>query len=243
MLKKIIVIGFLAAICNIGNSYKFDRNFDDYTFLLKFYGSFGLGSPSGPIMDQERNSWTLSELYQDGTILTSTPYPYALTGGVSGEILLGDIGVVFAYNPINITENVSVGDGNTYQNYTYGGTLISGNAFYGGLNYHVPFNLRKWCGSFYFGVKAGVLTGTLNPYVSFYNFLGVTQPGIGLTGYSICPNIGFNFMFDAFLLGFSVNYYMDYFTAAQNLDNYYDYSGYNFNVDYPAVDVYIGLAF
>jgi hypothetical protein len=65
--------------------------------------------------------------------------------------------------------------------------------------------LGAGCGSVYFGVKAGYLSGTLYPRVTAADFYRtnqtnpdpfITQSSVSLTGYSICPNISVNFIFE-----------------------------------------------
>ncbi len=245
MLKKILIMILFMSIYVMGYSYSY-QDFDDYSFILKFYGNIGLGSPSGPIMDQERNSYSFSILYYDGTIQTGSPYPYAVNWGVSGEYLFDHFGLVLSYNPIYISEYATAGDGDQYQQYSYGGTLISGNSIYAGINYHFPFALGYGsCGSFFLGVKAGYLTGTLAPYISLLDYVGLASQEvyISLKGYGFCPNFGFNFMFGFLNLGISISYFIDDFTASQNLNSYYSYSGSSFTISYLTIDMFVGIAF
>lgn len=106
MKKLLVILAFLAVYAS---GYSSRETFDDYSFLLNFYGNIGLGGPSGPIMDQERNSYTLTATYEDGTVQSANPFVWPVNWGLSGEFLIGHFGFELSYNPIYITENASVG--------------------------------------------------------------------------------------------------------------------------------------
>ncbi|MGA2141694.1 MAG: hypothetical protein ABSG94_04650 [Brevinematales bacterium] len=251
-MKKLLVI--LAFLTVYAMGYSGRETFDDYSFLLNLYGNFGFGV-SGPLMDQEVNSYSVTVLYYDGSTQTFNPSLTAIDGGISGEFLLGHFGFELSYNPIYIDENLTTGSSDDYNSQSYGGTLLSGNAFYFGINYHVPFDFRNGCGSLFFGVKGGYLTATLTPFISELDNMGETSSEvyIPLTGYSIVPHIGVDFMFDIFTFGMSLSYDIDYFKAPKDLGSYdinvsdgvigYNYSSSTFNINYLTIDFFIGLAF
>jgi hypothetical protein len=245
--KKFFITGLFLFVFGLVNSLAYAKNFDDYSFILKLFGSVQFGNLNGTIMDEERNFWTLRVSYSDGTSQYGKPDPKAEIWGINGEILWNRFGFVLSYNPIQIKESVEVGDGRDYEKKEYSGGLISGNGFYGGVNYHIPFGNSgdEFLGSFYFGVKAGYLSAALKPYASYFSYLGVLDniKSFPLNGFSICPNIGLNFIVNFIVIGLSGSYYFDSYSSTESLVGIYQNTDRAISYNYFTLDFFIGLAF
>ncbi|MGA2141185.1 MAG: hypothetical protein ABSG94_02085 [Brevinematales bacterium] len=211
----------------------FSLPFDDYKYLIQINGS--MGPAGGQILDLESGpSFEVSD--DDGNISQSSPEFITYTVGISGEMLMDNFGIILEYDFLSLNEGQS-------EVVTLSGNFIVGNCFYTGINYHIPFFDNVTPGSFYFGVKAGFITGTLTPYVTYDQYLGSNPTTINLTGFSVCPELGINCLINHFIFGLTLSYYLDYLTAGENLANFYNYSGNAFSINYLTIGISIGAGF
>lgn len=238
--------------------------FGDFDYLVKFNAGPGLIDNNSPVVNQELNTFSLTSTYDDGTpSSTMGPGLTYLMWGFSGEVIYDQFGFILEYNQKILSENISGGDytadgvddnGNTTYSggSSYNDNFMTVNGFYTGINYHIllfpddPGYTDWWKAggvSFFFGLNAGLLSGSISPNAVSNDYQGLPQLNVNLTGYSFCPDMGIDFIWGVVNSSLTVSYYLDNYTAGENLVYFYNYFGKNFSIDYLAFEFSIGIAF
>jgi hypothetical protein len=226
------------------------KKFEDYHFMLKagFYPSF----PFGDIISQEENFWELQVYYSDGSVKKDKPHVSMSMFQFELQYLIKNFGFLLSYKPIFISETVSVGDNESYENVSFSGDVIKGGEIATGLNYHfgtrikgAPFLIMD----FYLGVKGGFIWGNLIPYPSRLEYLkeaygfSINPPTYNLYGYSVSPETGILFLFKQLFGGISFSYSYNNYFSSKSLSDVYSGIDKSFMLHYISIGVFAGIAF
>lgn len=243
LLAFLFVLFLGMVVCSPIQAFERQKYFKDRVFNLKGFFDVSLGSPSGDLMTQEKNSWFFTVLYSDGTTQTGRPSPFAANLGLSAEFLFSGLGLELTYLPLNITESASVGS-EEYESKSYSGQLIGGSGIYGGINYH--FTMMQEDSTeflFYLGAHFGYIRGGLIPYVSLADYFGVNPTPIPISGLSFYPNLGFEMVIDNFIMSGGLSFYNHFLKSSVDLSMAYNGITAWFSTSYVALNGSVGLIF
>ncbi|MEJ5285034.1 MAG: hypothetical protein ACP5Q5_08355 [Brevinematia bacterium] len=223
-MRKILII-LLILISSFSFSDERRKSFDDYNFLLN-YGFIGSGGFSGELMQKERDSWELSVSYSDGSVSKGKPLVSRLPVDISLQYLIKRFGIYVFYSPYFLNEEVSVGDGETYEKISFKGDLIQAHLLGTGVGYH--FIIVGGMFDLFIALKGGYIFGDLIPYPSLIDYLkkelgvSVSPEKFSFNGYQIYPEIGISLIGAPIILGFSIGYSFNNLYFSKSLRNFYD---------------------
>lgn len=224
-MKQAVAITALTMVLALSSAaFAENYSFDDYTFFVR--ASFDVGLTGGDLIAQEQDSWELSVSYMNGNVMKDKPNvsQFSIEGEV--EWKFKRIGIPLHYRFTMYSEEISVGDNDSYEKFMFEGKLMYLHSVSSGIHFYFGINDREELnqyGAWFIGVRLGLEYAYLIPYPTLLRALEL-QPldAWGLIGLTGGPVIGYNYLFGNFLIGLSVQLNGHALWTPDALSDYYE---------------------